>query len=176
MFERIESSKDNKHVSIFIFSSIPNTSVTFCPVRFKDNKTNHHLEPVGNPIPEAMNCTEVKVYGLEGLALNNISLPSGGLEISSDKPINILEWHRNNLSVMVKNVTDENTLGRQNPSITWTRVLPLKDWSNQFTLVSSSQRREFLLWLLCKYVIITRFIDHQFDRICQSYLKYYSGI
>jgi hypothetical protein len=123
-------------------------------VRFKENKSDPVVEPIGHTIPKAANCSKVKIYGLKGLALNNISLLNG-MEISSDKPVNILQWHKNNLSVVVNNVTDEMTLGTPVSSITWSRILPLKDWSNQFVLISSLRRREFHLWLLCKYVNIT---------------------
>lgn len=130
-----------------------NTTVTICPIRRVKGELNTNFTLLSAELPEANNCSEMKVPHVAGSVLNNVSLLSG-IEINTDKPVCILLGSTSISSV--KNQNKSKPVGSSNLNNLAKRrfVLPTKMWAKQFIIIPSEKTSYTMaLWCICKYIV-----------------------
>lgn len=136
---------------LYIQSKKQDASVTLCPLGHEeDDRTVNELIAASQGIPSPR-CETINVPSSLKLQLNN-TMMARGVEIMSNHPIRILERRTSYMSPSVRNGRDFNTSTTPVSPISWNIISPYKEWSNQFVLIPSEDRREVNLRIMCKYV------------------------
>ncbi|XP_045177272.2 uncharacterized protein LOC123537537 [Mercenaria mercenaria] len=140
----------NYDIQLLIQSTVTDTTINLCNAYNKADETAISNETqFSQEIPKMVNCTTKKLFLFERLLLNKVSKVQG-IEITSDHPISILQGYETRSSSLFRNGEDFNTLEpeKNDSPINWHIIKPISDWSNQFVLIPSEDRREFKLLLM----------------------------
>lgn len=152
MFQKSDGLGKEYKSCLYIQSRKQATLVTTCPLNHEeDDESVDELIASSQEIPSTPRCETINVSSSQILQLNN-TLMARGVEITSNHPVRILERRTSYMSPSVKNGRDFNTSTTPVSPISWNIISPYKEWSNQFVLIPSEDRREVNLRIMCKYV------------------------